>query len=103
MRHPIRLSLLAALSAGLVACGGAPLGGGKQGAAQALFQASQSPGSGAKSGQGRLLELMQSGATTAEVQTRCAHGGSAKLSACACWRSWTSPRPRGRWGAAKAR
>ncbi len=59
MTRFIRLSVLAVASAALVACGGeeeqvgAKLGGGKQGAAQALFEASQPASQG---GQGGLLQ-----------------------------------------------
>ena len=33
---------------------------------------------------------------------RC-RGGNARPSPCACWKSWTSPPPRRRWAAARAR
>ena len=75
----IRLSVLAVASAALVACGGgAKLGGGKEGAAKALFEASQPAGKG---GQGNLLKALASGAAgvEAEVRVDCAQGGSVKL------------------------
>lgn len=79
MTRFIRLSILAVASAALVACGGgAKLGGGKEGAAQALFEASQPAGKG---GQGNLLQALASGAAgiDAEVSVDCAQGGSVKL------------------------
>jgi len=78
MTRFIRLSVLAVASAALVACGGsgAKLGGGKEGAAQALFEASQPAGKG---GQGNLLQALASGATSAEVSVDCAQSGSVKL------------------------
>jgi len=78
MTRFIRLSVLAAATAALVACGGsgAKLGGGKEGAAQALFEASQPAGKG---GQGNLLQALASGVTSAEVSVDCAQGGSVKL------------------------
>jgi uncharacterized beta-barrel protein YwiB (DUF1934 family) len=75
----IRLSVLAVACAALVACGdsGAKLGGGKEGAAKALFEASQPAGKG---GQGNLMKALASGATVdAEVSVNCAEGGSVKL------------------------
>jgi hypothetical protein len=79
MSRFIRLSILAAASAALVACGGgAKIGGGKEGAAKALFEASQ-PAS--KGGQGSLLQALASGQTNvnAEVKVDCTHGGKAEL------------------------
>jgi len=78
MSRFIRISVLAAATAALVACGGgAKIGGGKEGAAKAMFEASQ-PAS--KGGQGNLLQMLQSGATAnVEAEVNCSHGGSAKL------------------------
>jgi hypothetical protein len=79
MSRFIRLSILAAASAALVACGGgAKLGGGKEGAAKAAFEASQPA---AKGGQGSLLQALASGQTNinAEVKVDCANGGKAEL------------------------
>ncbi len=79
MTRFIRLSILAVASAALVACGGgAKLGGGKEGAAQALFAASQPA---AKGGQGNLLQSLASGAITVDAgaSVDCLKGGSVKL------------------------
>jgi hypothetical protein len=80
MTRFIRLSVLAAATAALVACGGsgAKLGGGKEGAAQALFEASQPAANG---GKGNLLQAMANGAVTigTEVSVDCSQGGSVKL------------------------
>ncbi|MDY7228660.1 hypothetical protein [Hyalangium rubrum] len=80
MTRFIRLSLLAAATTALVACGGsgAKIGGGKQGAAQALFEASQPAAQG---GNGNLLRALASAADTinAEVEVDCAKSGSVKL------------------------
>lgn len=79
MTRFIRLSVLAAATAALVACGGggAKLGGGKEGATQAFFEASQPAGKG---GQGNLLQALASGATLgAEVKVDCSQGGSVSL------------------------
>lgn len=95
MTRTIRLSLLAVATTALVACGGgAKLGGGKEGAAKALFEASQPAGQGGnKSSQGLNVSglglnvsglvdprTLVSGADTAlEVAVDCAKGGSVKL------------------------
>jgi hypothetical protein len=79
MTRFVRLSLLAVASAALVACGGgAKLGGGKEGAAQALFEASQPAGKG---GQGNYLQALLAGQTSigAEVKVDCSKGGSVAL------------------------
>jgi hypothetical protein len=80
MTRFIRLSVLAVATAALAACGGsgAKLGGGKEGAAKALFEASQPA---AKGGQGNLMQALASGAAGigAEVSVDCAKGGSVKL------------------------
>lgn len=79
----IRFVVLAAVAASLTACGGARLGGGKEGAAQALFAVSQP---GAQQGQARAaavgsvhalaLEAAKAQAQgTLEFGTRCAQGG----------------------------
>jgi hypothetical protein len=81
MKRFVRLTLLSALAAGLAACGGgAKLGGGKEGAAQAAFQASQPVGRSGSSTQGLLDQALASGATTITVTANCTHGGKASLS-----------------------
>lgn len=77
MRHAIRLSLLAGISAALFACGpGAKLGGGKEGAASALFTAM-----GPTKASGSALSLAGQGIDAhANVTASCAHGGSVELS-----------------------
>jgi hypothetical protein len=78
MRHALRLSLLAGLSAALFACGpGAKLGGGKEGAASALFSATAPTKSAGSIFQyaGQNLDL-QGGATVS-----CQYGGKATLKA----------------------
>ena len=88
MSRTIRLTLLAVATTALVACGGgAKLGGGKEGAAKALFEASQPAGKGGNSSSQGLLRngmldprLLASAAdTNLEVSVDCAHGGSVKL------------------------
>lgn len=95
MSRTIRLSLLALATTALVACGGgAKLGGGKEGAAQALFAASQPAGQGGNKSQNGLnvsgLGLNVSGLvdprtlvsgadSSLEVGVDCAQGGSVKL------------------------
>lgn len=79
MSRFIRLSILAAASAALVACGGgAKIGGGKEGAAKAAFEASQPAANG---GKGSLLQALASGQTNvnAEIKVDCAQGGTAEL------------------------
>jgi len=81
MKALIRLSVIAAMGAGLVACGGrgAKLAAGEQNAAAALFQASgpasQAPG-------GRMIAGAQGigmVGTQSEVKVDCSLGGSATL------------------------
>jgi hypothetical protein len=95
MSRTIRLSLLALATTALVACGGgAKIGGGKEGAAKALFDASQPAGQGGNKSQQGLnvsgLGLNVSGLvdprtlasaadTSIEVAVDCAKGGSVKL------------------------
>ncbi|XXF76466.1 hypothetical protein P2318_25925 [Myxococcaceae bacterium GXIMD 01537] len=77
MKNSVRMTLLAAAAVSLAACGGgAKLGGGKEGAAQALYQTSKSS---EKKGASRLKDLA-SGAV-AEVSVDCTHGGSATFKA----------------------
>lgn len=91
MKNFVRMTVLAAAAVALSACGGgAKLGGGKQGAAEALYQASDSTG---KTGNQRVLaqlvnrakalraQAVASGATSvsASITSDCAHGGSATL------------------------
>lgn len=74
--HALRLSLGVALVVALVACGrGAKIGGGKEGAAAALFAAS-----GAAKTQGSLLDLAGQRLDVAqEITVKCQFGGEAKL------------------------
>jgi hypothetical protein len=75
-----RLTMLSAMAAGLVACGGgAKLGGGKEGAAQAAFQASQPAGRGGNTAQQLLDQALASGATSISISADCAKGGKASL------------------------
>lgn len=74
-----RLTILSAMTLGLVACGGAKLGGGEEGAAQAAFQASQPAGRGSKTGQALVEQALASGATTLTIKADCAKGGTASL------------------------
>lgn len=79
MTRLIRLSLLAVASAALVACGSGPkLGGGREGAAQAFFEASQPAGK--NSAQGSAMQRLMSGVTLGSETVACTHGGSVKLS-----------------------
>jgi len=79
MTRLVRLSVLAVASAALVACGGgAKLGGGKEGAAQAFFEASQPAGK--NSAQGSAMQRLASGVTLGAETVACTHGGSVKLS-----------------------
>jgi hypothetical protein len=82
MTRFVRMTLFSALVVGLAACGGgAKLGGGKEGAAQAAFQASQPTGrSGASNGQALLAQALASGATSLTVTASCTKGGNATLS-----------------------
>lgn len=75
-----RLTMLSAMAAGLVACGGgAKLGGGKEGAAQAAFQASQPAGRGSKTAERLLDQALASGAGSIAISATCAKGGKASL------------------------
>lgn len=81
MNRFTRLTILSAMTLGLAACGGgAKLGGGKEGAAQAAFQASQPAGRGYnKTGQSLVEKALASGATSITLTADCAQGGSASL------------------------
>jgi hypothetical protein len=83
MTRTLRLSLLAVVATALAACGGsgAKLGGGKEGAAKALFAASQPAGKGGNSSGQSLMRQMASGAATGAVEfsVDCASKGSVKL------------------------
>ncbi|WNG34677.1 hypothetical protein F0U61_14255 [Archangium violaceum] len=79
MNRFTRLTILSAMTLGLAACGGAKLGGGKEGAAQAAFQASQPAGRGTKTGQSLVEKALASGATSITLTADCAQGGSASL------------------------
>ena len=60
-----RLTMLSAMAAGLVACGGgAKLGGGKDGAAQASYQASKPTGRFGQTSQQLVEQALASGAAT---------------------------------------
>ncbi|PTL77762.1 hypothetical protein [Vitiosangium sp. GDMCC 1.1324] len=75
-----RLTILSAMTLGLAACGGsAKLGGGKDGAAQAAFQASQPAGRGSKTGQALVEKALASGATNITLTANCAKSGKASL------------------------
>lgn len=83
MLRTIRFSLLAVATTALVACGGgAKLGGGKEGAAKALFEASQPAGKGGNTNGQSLLKALASGADITgdlEVEVACSQGGAVKL------------------------
>ena len=81
MTRFVRMTLFSALMVGLAACGGgAKLGGGKEGAAQAVFQASQPAGrSGSTNGQALLAQALASGATSITVTASCSKGGNISL------------------------
>ncbi len=81
MTRFIRLSVLAAATAALVACGGsgAKLGGGKEGAAQAMFEATQPAANSGKNQQDLLARLASAATGEIEVSVDCAQGGSVKL------------------------
>lgn len=94
MSRTIRLSLLALATTALVACGGgAKIGGGKEGAAKALFDASQPAGQGGNKQQGLNVSglglnvsglvdprtLASAADTSLEVSVDCAKEGSVKL------------------------
>jgi len=77
MNHGIRLALAAALSLTVASCApGARLGGGKEGAAEALFQAS----SPAKAARGAALSALKSGAVNADIKVSGTKSGTATLS-----------------------
>jgi hypothetical protein len=77
MTRLTRLTMLAAMTLGLVACGGgAKLGGGEKGAAQAAFQASQPVGrNGNTSANALVRKALASGALTVSVSYDCHKGG----------------------------
>lgn len=78
MKNGIRLALVAAFTLAVTSCApGARLGGGKEGAAEALFQAS-SPATGAR---GAALQAFKSGAFTGSIKVDGRKSGSATLSA----------------------
>jgi hypothetical protein len=79
MSRLTRLTILSAMTLGLVACGGAKLGGGEEGAAQAAFQASQPAGRGSKTGQALVEQALASGATSISIKADCAKRGTASL------------------------
>lgn len=92
MTHSTRLTILSALSLGLMACGGAKLGGGKEGAAQAAFQASQPAGrSHDQTTQALLNKALASGAATLGIVVDCAKHGTATLGLDLSGGSNTSP------------
>lgn len=75
-----RLTMLSAMAAGLVACGGgAKLGGGEEGAAQAAFQASQPAGRAGRTSQQLLDRALASGAASLTLTADCSKGGKASL------------------------
>ena len=82
MLRPIRSVLLASLALALTACGGsgAKLAGGKEGAAQALFMATQA-GSGAMTaaGSGRRVSATRV-APEMDMSVDCAKGGKVSMS-----------------------
>lgn len=80
MMRMIRGMTLAAVALGLTACGGgAKLGGGKNGAAQAAFQASQPAGRGSKTGQALVDQALASGAASISLSASCSKGGRVSL------------------------
>jgi hypothetical protein len=81
MTRMIRWMAVSAMALGLTACGGgAKLGGNKEGAAQAAFQASQPAGRGhTKSGQALIDQALASGALSITVSANCATSGSVHL------------------------
>ncbi|HEX5745033.1 MAG TPA: hypothetical protein VFZ09_02255 [Archangium sp.] len=82
MTRLTRLTMLAAMTLGLVACGGgAKLGGGEKGAAQAAFQASQPVGrNGNTSANALVRQALASGALTVSDSHPCYKGGEVKWS-----------------------
>lgn len=87
MMRIIRFSLLAAATTALVACGGGPkLGGGKEGAAEAMFETSQASHQGLQratrqAGALPIRELASRAAAdgVGEMSIDCAKGGKLKL------------------------
>src|SRR5690242_14060443 len=81
MTRMIRLLAVSAVALGLTACGGgAKLGGDKEGAAQAAFQASQPAGRGhTKSGQALIDQALASGAVSITLSADCAESGKVHL------------------------
>ena len=86
MMRIVRLSLLTAAATALVACGSGPkLGGGKEGAAKALFETSQASNKGlqrAATGQGLPIYELASRAAAdglGEATLDCAQGGKFKV------------------------
>ncbi len=86
MMRFIRYSLLAAATTALVACGSGPkLGGGKEGAAKAMFETSQASNKGLQRATGQSLPIHQELASRAasngvgEVTVDCAQGGKLTL------------------------
>jgi hypothetical protein len=81
MTRMIRLLAVSAVALGLTACGGgAKLGGDKQGAAQAAFQASQPAGRGhTKTGQALVDQALASGAVSITLSADCAESGKVHL------------------------
>ncbi|HEX8822846.1 MAG TPA: hypothetical protein VF794_23165 [Archangium sp.] len=77
-----RLTMLSAMAAGVVACGGgAQLGGGEEGAAQAAFQASKPMGRTGRTSQKLLDKALASGAVNVTLTAKCTQGGKATLKA----------------------
>jgi hypothetical protein len=76
-----RLLAVSAVALGLTACGGsAKLGGDKEGAAQAAFQASQPAGRGhTKTGQALMDQALASGALSITLSANCAESGKVHL------------------------
>jgi len=76
-----RLTMLSAMATGLVACGGgAKLGGGEDGAAQAAYQASKPAGRFGSISKQLVERALASGATAnAAFTARCTKGGKASL------------------------
>lgn len=81
MTRMIRLMAVSVVALGLTACGGgAKLGGDKEGAAQAAFQASQPAGRGhTKTGQALIDKALASGAVSITLSADCAAGGKVHL------------------------
>ena len=91
MKRFVRMTVLAAAAAALTACGGgAKLGGGKQGAAQALYQASASTSEGGQTAGQRIRSIAMERARavasgvqdidiSGEIEVECTKGGSASM------------------------